>query len=202
MSTVTTQVTLGPHNDGQTMTLVEFADAQGRAGYRYELSRGVVVVTELPNRRHQRQVNAIRRQLSAWESEHPDEVDSISGGGESKMMIKAFETERHSDLSVYKTAPPTIEGRGLWSVWIPELVIEVVSPDSADRDYNQKPEEYLQFGVQEYWIVDDAKRCMTVHQRSDDEWVTSTISPGEIHMTPLLPEFEFDLRAVFDAIGA
>lgn len=203
MSTVTTQVTLGPQNDGQAMTLEEFGDARGRAGYRYELSRGVVTVIEVPNEPHCDIVDEIRFLLDDYRRTHPDIIYRVLHGSEGKIPIEEVESERHPDLLVYKQRRPAdSSGRNVWSVWIPELVIEVVSPDSADRDYNQKPEEYLQFGVQEYWIVDDAKRCMTIHQRSEEKWVTSTISPGEVHTTPLLPEFEFDLRAVFDAIGA
>jgi Uma2 family endonuclease len=53
----------------------------------------------------------------------------------------------------------------VWSVWIPEIVVEVVSPSSAKRDYHDKPSEYLSFGIDEYWIVDPAKQRMTVNRR-------------------------------------
>lgn len=202
MSTITTPVTLGPPDDGQTMTLEEFADAQGQAGYRYELSRGVVTVIEVPNEPHCDIVDEIRYLLDGYRRNHPDIIYRVLHGSEGKIPIEEVESERHPDLLIYKQRrPPNTSGRGVWSAWIPELVIEVVSPDSADRDYNQKPEEYLQFGVQEYWIVDDARQQMTVHQRSDDEWVKTTVSPGAVYTTPLLQGFDFDLQAVFDAIG-
>ncbi|HZV03527.1 MAG TPA: Uma2 family endonuclease [Gemmataceae bacterium] len=40
----------------------------------------------------------------------------------------------------------------------PDLAIEIVSPDSVDRDYVQKREQYRQAGVQEYWIVDEMEQ--------------------------------------------
>ncbi len=43
----------------------------------------------------------------------------------------------------------------------PDLAIEVVSPDSADRDYENKRNRYEQAGVQEYWIIDPDERRAT-----------------------------------------
>lgn len=36
----------------------------------------------------------------------------------------------------------------------PDLIIEVVSPDSGSRDWRKKYDEYERAGVREYWIVD------------------------------------------------
>jgi Uma2 family endonuclease len=53
-----------------------------------------------------------------------------------------------STSAILKTAPP--------------LLVEVVSPESVDRDYNQKTSEYAAIGVVEYWIVDPLKNKVTV----------------------------------------
>jgi Uma2 family endonuclease len=36
----------------------------------------------------------------------------------------------------------------------PDLVVEIVSPDSVERDYREKYLEYEAAGIREYWIVD------------------------------------------------
>ena len=36
----------------------------------------------------------------------------------------------------------------------PDMLVEIVSPESVDRDWNEKPAEYEAAGVPEYWIVD------------------------------------------------
>jgi Uma2 family endonuclease len=36
----------------------------------------------------------------------------------------------------------------------PDLAIEIVSPESVDCDYNKKRVQYEQFGVPEFWIID------------------------------------------------
>lgn len=40
----------------------------------------------------------------------------------------------------------------------PDLVVEVVSPSSRDRDTGQKVEVYARAGVPEYWVVDPGER--------------------------------------------
>jgi Uma2 family endonuclease len=37
----------------------------------------------------------------------------------------------------------------------PDLAVEIVSPESVDRDYERKRRQYEQAGVREYWIVDE-----------------------------------------------
>jgi Uma2 family endonuclease len=44
----------------------------------------------------------------------------------------------------------------------PDLAMEVVSPESAARDYGPKREQYEQAGVREYWIVDEPEQKVTL----------------------------------------
>lgn len=48
----------------------------------------------------------------------------------------------------------------------PDLALEIVSPDSVERDYVLKREQYRQAGVPEYWIVDEMQECVTLLQRN------------------------------------
>ena len=59
------------------MSLAEFDHAEGKEGYRYELSRGVVTVMDVPKLRHGRQVDAVRRQFDA----DGIEKDAAKGAG-------------------------------------------------------------------------------------------------------------------------
>jgi Uma2 family endonuclease len=44
----------------------------------------------------------------------------------------------------------------------PDLVIEIVSPESVDRDYIAKREQYRRARVREYWIVDELHQRVTL----------------------------------------
>lgn len=48
----------------------------------------------------------------------------------------------------------------------PDLAVEIVSPDSIERDYVRKREQYRQAGVKEYWIVDEMEQRIVLLRRS------------------------------------
>jgi Uma2 family endonuclease len=179
------------------MSLADFDHAEVQEGYLYELGRGVITVSDVPRPRHLVQVIAIRRQLDAYDLANPSRLYCIVTGSECKLLIDGLESERHPDLAIYKTPPPNRED--IWSIWVPEVVIEVVSPGSEQRDYEEKREEYLRFGVREYWIFDAEEKAMLVLTRSRGQWSQRTIRPPKIYRTKLLLGLEFDCALVFEA---
>lgn len=191
-------VKVGPADDGRRMSLAEFESAEGEPGYWYELSRGVVTVIDVPHRKHLAQVDTIRQALSEYRATNRDRIHTIAGGGECRIPIAGLESDRHPDLAIYLNAPPDEED--YWAQWIPGIVIEVVSPSSFYRDYFEKREEYLQFGIQEYWIVDAEKRQVLVLRRSRGQWIERTLRPGRKYRTRLLPGYEFDCAKLFEAV--
>ena len=153
---------ISPADHGRRMTLDEFADAEFQEGYIYELGKGIVVVSDVPKPKHLAQVDAIRIQFYSYRAKRPSIIHRIASGGECKILLSVLESERHPDIAIYKSEPPEED---IWSSWIPAVVIEVVSPGSEIRDYEEKRDEYLQFGVLEYWIIDAERREMLVHRR-------------------------------------
>lgn len=193
-----TAVRVGPADHGRPMTLDEFDLAEGQEGYLYELSRGIITVSDVPHPRHFAQVTTIRRQFARYDLDHPGRIYGIGTGSECKILVAGLESERHPDLLIYKTPPPEED---VWSTWVPEMVVEVVSPNSRHRDYEEKPDEYLRFGIREYWIVDEERQEMLVLSRKGGKWAERVVRPSERYRPSksLLPDFEFDLAAVFEA---
>src|SRR5262249_26274592 len=137
-------IKIGPKDHGRRMSLDDFEYAETQEGYLYELGREVIVVSDVPNPRHFAMVNASRRQLAAYDLAYPGKIYAIAAGSECKILVPGFASERHPDIAVYKTPPPTA-GEDVWRHWIAEPAIEVVSPGSETRDYQEKPEEYFAF---------------------------------------------------------
>jgi Uma2 family endonuclease len=194
-----TLIKVGPADHGRRMTLHDFEHAEGAEGCSYELSRGVIVV-DVPDGRHAYLVDAMRAQLYAYRATSPDSIRMIAAGSDCKILLSREESERHPDVAVYKTNRP--DGDELWAQWVPEIVIEMVSPSSAHRDYQEKPEEYLRFGVSEYWIVDADKGEageILVLSRSAGGWNRRVVRTNERYKTWLLPGFELDVAAIFAA---
>jgi Uma2 family endonuclease len=196
-----TLVKIGPADHGRPMSLEEFEHAKVQDGYLYELSRGIITVSDVPNRPHLLLVGATRDQLQDYKSLHRGRIHFIASGNECKLLIPALDSERHPDLAVFLTAPPPIENARLWRQWFPEIVIEAVSLSSRKRDYQEKPDEYLRLGAKEYWIIDPRKRALVVMRRVRNRWVESTVEPPVVYRTRLLPGFEFSCDAVFRAAG-
>jgi Uma2 family endonuclease len=194
----TATIKIGPADHGQRMSLADFEYAEVEEGHLYELGRGVIVVSDVPNPPHVAQVIAIRDQLSAYKFTHPGKIYGILSGNECKIPTQGYESERHPDLAVYTTQPPSAAG-DVWATWIPDLVIEVVSPGSEHRDYTEKREEYLVFGVREYWIFDGQRQEMLVLQRSAGRWVERVVRPADVYRTHLFPGMEFTCAPVFEA---
>src|SRR5437588_2351784 len=49
-----------------------------------------------------------------------------------------------------------------------DLVMEIVSPESIERDYKKKRRQYQRFGVREYWIIDEIKERVVLLRLGTD----------------------------------
>jgi Uma2 family endonuclease len=116
---------------------------------------------------------------------------------ECKLLVGEFESERHPDLAVYKTKPPRKDD--FWFSWVPEIVVEVVSPGSESRDYIEKREEYFAMGVKEYWIVDAEQHRIVILRRARGKWIERILGAQDSYQCKLLPGFILDCDQVLAA---
>ena len=194
------QIRIGTADTGRRMSLADFELAASDEGCLFELSRGVVTVVDVPGRPHFDQVDEAKRQLYLYRATHPNSVYRI-GEPDVKLLITDAESERHPDVALYKQ-PPDDDEQDLWATWVPDLVIEVVSQGSRGRDYDEKRDEYLRFGVREYWIIDASRGDageMMVLRRVGGRWAEKTVRPPAVHRPSILPGLSFDIAAVFAA---
>ena len=176
---------IGPADHGRRLTLEEFQEAGAEEGYRYELSRGVLEVVEVPNDPHGLIVSNTQGLLHDYRRNHPGVVWRIGGGGEFRLWIPEFVSGRNPDVAVVLTGTPK-DGRGRRP---PSLVAEVVSKRGEIRDYPEKREEYWVYGIREYWIIDPTTRCVLVLNRQEDQWVERTFQEAQVIASELLPGF-------------
>ncbi|MEX2443452.1 MAG: Uma2 family endonuclease [Alkalispirochaeta sp.] len=74
------------------------------------------------------------------------------------------------DLAFYRTGREG-EIRPTHIVGAPDLVVEVLSPRTADRDIGPKFAEYEQHGVREYWILDPETLAHRFYRLDGEELV-------------------------------
>ncbi len=198
---ILTKKMIGPRHHGRKMSLKAFEFAKVDERCVAELSRGYLVVSEVANVGHGLQIACIRNHLGYNDVVNPGVAHAILGSQECKLLIPEWESERHPDIAVYLTAPKGKKDRTLWRTWVPELVIEVVSESSRDRDYSQKRDEYWTLGVKEYWIVDPYLKQVLLLKRGRTQWTEKTLEAVDVCESKLLPGFKLPCQAIFDAAG-
>lgn len=62
-----------------------------------------------------------------------------------------------------------------------DLAVEMVSPDSIERDYYLKRELYEQYGIPEYWIIDDMDQSVTLLRLKQGKYREARPKKGELH---------------------
>lgn len=81
-----------------------------------------------------------------------------------------------------------------------DLVVEVVSPDKPGRDIDEKPRDYAEAGIPEYWIVNPLNDTITVLALAGKAYVEHGIfHRGERAVSKLLDGFSVDVDEVFSS---
>jgi Uma2 family endonuclease len=75
----------------------------------------------------------------------------------------------------------------------PDLAIEIVSPDSVDRDYESKRARYEEAGVQEYWIIDPDEQRVVFLVRANGGF-TEVQPQDHLYRSRVSPGFVLDAR--------
>ena len=80
----------------------------------------------------------------------------------------------------------------------PDLVVEILSPSSAERDRSVKRALYARRGVKEYWIVDTEARTVAVLLLQDGGFeAAATYGEGNTLTSPTLRGFALPVADLF-----
>jgi Uma2 family endonuclease len=173
--------------------LEAFPDNDGK---RYEIIDGELYVSKQPSWEHQLICVGLTAALDRWDMETGAGVVNAAPG-----IIFAEHDDVAPDLVwVSSERLPLIlaEDRKLHAA--PELIIEVLSPGSANekRDRQAKLDLYSRRGVMEYWIVDWQRRQIEIYRRQRAALrLVHTLVEVDSIQTPLLPGFNCPLRDLF-----
>jgi Uma2 family endonuclease len=182
---------LGLEDHGRPLSHAGFASAQFDEPWRYERVQGRLIVMAPSGEGHVSHSEPFRDQLGAFKLAHPDIVERVVS--EAWVFVDDG-TERIADIGVYLMAS---KGKGRIPKRIPELVFEVVSEGSDERDYVTKRTEYERAGVREYVIVDPRRRRVTVLRRVRGGGFRETrLGPDDSYSTPSLPGLRIPLAKI------
>jgi Uma2 family endonuclease len=174
-----------------TVTFEEFVELVGD-GQKADLLDGVIYMASPDNV----PANDLNAWLTALLRGYVDERDL----GHVYVSRVAYRLGRTSgpepDLSVLPKERRADRRRG-FVLGPPALAIEIVSPDSAERDYVLKRRIYEEAGVQEYWIVDpDERRATFLVLRRGRFQERKPVR--HIWRSTVVPGFSLDIRWLWD----
>jgi Uma2 family endonuclease len=162
-------------------------------GKRYELFQGVLTVTPSPSTEHQRISSRIFVALHATVKDARAgevlfaPVDVLFDANTVCVPDLVFIAAEHADR---------VTARGIEGA--PDLVVEILSPGTAEKDRGAKHATYGEHGVREYWIVDrDARRIERHELREGALQLVETLGTDDVVTTPLVPGFALVVRSVF-----
>ena len=76
----------------------------------------------------------------------------------------------------------------------PDVVVEILSPDDRRRDVEEKIRVYLAAGTQAIFLVDTAKKTVTIC----DRWGRATVESHADLRHLALPDFSMPVRSLFE----
>jgi Uma2 family endonuclease len=193
---VKTQLYLTPADHGRRLTLEEFESADALEGYHYELIHGKLEVSPIPNMSHEDLRDWLRELLAEYGRQHPEVINYLKAPARVFVPGEAEVTAPEPDLAVYCDFPLELPlAQRNWRDYSPILVVEIISPDSADKDLERNLALYLRVpSIREYWIVDPRQSAdepsLIVQRRRGQRWQRAIhVSAGGAYTTRLLPDF-------------
>ena len=103
-----------------------------------------------------------------------------------------------SFISAERWAKGPQVGRGQFLKIVPNLVVEIFSPSTAQRDRVEKKRIYEANGVDELWLVDPTRRDVTVFQLAEGRYSQGRhYGIRQILRSRTLPEFHTPVRFLF-----
>jgi Uma2 family endonuclease len=154
-------------------------------GQKYEVVDGELCVSPA-GWRHERVVARLLTRLGTFVEQH--RLGTVVGSN--ALFVLPSGNRRGPDVSFVRTGrlPPD---DAVFPALVPDLAVEVVSPDDSAREVLDKVGEYLQAGVRLIWVIDPIARQAAAHRSLTD--VDVLREDGVLDGADVLPGFRCPL---------
>ena len=159
-------------------------------GVRAELIEGELFMSPSPKDRHQRVLFNLALELRLF----------VKANRLGEVWIAPFDVHLPTGDVVQPDIIFVAEGNSRivqgWIRGVPDLLVEVVSPESQERDRVVKRDRYARNGVKEYWIVDE--KGVEVLALSGDQYLShGYFEAGDRVTSLILKGLSLPVQAIF-----
>ncbi len=187
------------------LTLKEFLTYDDGTDRRYELFNGVLVEMGAESR--------VNIEIAIFLIQHFAllGINSKRLGIKEKIEVRSafVASARDADLIIHsEQSALALKGRSESCLTMgdpnPLIVIEVVSPgrestDNYQRDYVQKPKEYADRGIPEFWQIDPSRAYVKVGTLNNGAYQFKTFMDDEPIVSPTFPDLKLTAAIVLGA---
>lgn len=180
--------------DTKRMTAGDLLRLSG-TGVRGELIRGVLCETIPTGQEHGEIVMNLGAALKNFIK--PRKLGRLTGSDSGVWLERDPDTVREPDIAFFSTErmPLGVRVTGYADV-APDLVVEVVSPNTSAREAHDKALMWLSYGVRLVWVVNPDARDVDVYRPGRAAF---TLTDGDmLDGLDALPGFTCDVGSVFD----
>ena len=164
-------------------------------GVRGELIRGVLVETMVPGQEHGKII--VRLSAFLFNFVEPRRLGTLVAADSGVWLERDPDTVRGPDIAFTSAQRLPLGTRipGYTEV-IPDLVIEVRSPNDTRRDIHDKARMWISHGVRLVWAIHPNTRTVDIHQ--PDQPVRTLTADASLDGADILPGFTCELTKIFD----
>lgn len=177
-------------------TYDDYKSLPGSETKRYELLGGELYMVPSPSFKHQLVSGNLELLLRNFVAENELGIildapfDVVFGEGEEREVVQP------DIFFISKERTGIISEEEICGA--PDLIVEIISPGTEERDRGYKKTLYARHGVKEYWIVDPEAKTVELFTLGEKGFELVRAYKGtEVLKPPLLEGLEVDLKEVF-----
>ena len=165
-----------------------FVSERGRL---VELSDGKLEILPMPTEYHQLISLRLVAVLFAFVTQH-----KLGQVRFAPLPVRLWPGKIREPDILFMSAAHTNRIEKYWGV--PDLVVEIVSEGDAKRDRIEKPEDYAQAGIPEYWIIDPETKTLDVLRLEGESYkLLAHLAENDALTSPTFPGLAYNLKDLF-----
>jgi Uma2 family endonuclease len=158
-----------------------------------EFINGEIIVHSPVKKRHNEAAGMLYLLMKVFTQKH-----QLGFVGIEKIMIRLLRNDYEPDICFFTQdkAKHFTEEQTLFPV--PDLIVEVLSESTEERDRGIKFEDYEAHLVGEYWLIDPENQFVEQYQLINQKFVLVFKAKSGILKSVMLENFEIPVEAIFD----